>query len=368
MNMWGHALANDEYFEDPDYDEARRWQERAGEAGYAEGYYDAGWWSEHGWHGPQSWRLAREYYEKADEMGHSSAAYRLGLIYLSTNKGETQDYEKANAYFLKAAKKGHASAALTYAGSARLGEGMDVDLDLAAHWYGIAAEAGSKDAGYWLAVSHMQSPDYAERGNSILAGLVASAEDNRGVAIAALAYPKPRLGPFIPDSVSETWRETLRTSDDVDMVSAAAAELIRGRMADVRPALGMELLAAMPLAPEKTVQARILRLRQLNLYAEAVETFLEAYKQPDRGGLPGNAEAWIAQVLNFDDHWKKATAGNLDAVTELAELGVPRAAHDSPAITRHRACPGATKRKPFAGCGAASSWGMKIAASTWPTR
>lgn len=91
----------------------------------------------------------------AAAQGHAEANFYLGLAYdglLARNPIEENPEAAARAY-RRAAEAGHAEAAYNLATSFRDGDGVTLDLSLAAEWYIRAAEAGDARAQYQLGLA-----------------------------------------------------------------------------------------------------------------------------------------------------------------------------------------------------------------------
>ncbi|WP_104732155.1 tetratricopeptide repeat protein [Helicobacter salomonis] len=90
-----------------DYAKALQYFKKAGDMGYAGGYFYAGAMYENGsLEGiPKDYAKAMQYYQKAADMGEPAAYNNLGIMY-AHGKGVKRDKEKARQYYQKACNMG----------------------------------------------------------------------------------------------------------------------------------------------------------------------------------------------------------------------------------------------------------------------
>jgi TPR repeat protein len=80
---------------------------------------------------------ARALFLRAARQGDAEAAYELGEL--------ERDHGRAAQWYRQAAQQGHAKAALRLALLLKNGDGIPTDKTAAAHWLGVAAQAGDAD-------------------------------------------------------------------------------------------------------------------------------------------------------------------------------------------------------------------------------
>ena len=93
----------------------------------------------------QDYALAAEWYRKAADLGHATAQYNLGQMYLD-GVGVEKDLEQAAQWFLKAANQGDANAQDCYGQMCQDGEGVEKDEKEAVIWFRKAANQGNANA------------------------------------------------------------------------------------------------------------------------------------------------------------------------------------------------------------------------------
>jgi TPR repeat protein len=101
---------------------------------------------------------ARRYFERAAEAGSGLALAMLGHLYLS-GEDVPQDVDKARELFTAAADRGHVGGYLGLAYLYESGTGLTADPVVARQWYQRAAEAGSTEAQLRLAYLMLQGGD-----------------------------------------------------------------------------------------------------------------------------------------------------------------------------------------------------------------
>ena len=93
------------------------------------------------------------WYQRAAEMGISTAAYNLGTLYYN-GQGFPQDYAKALYWFEESAKRNDPYAEFQLGMMYGNGKGVDADPAAELRWYTKAAEQGLPAAQYNLAVMY----------------------------------------------------------------------------------------------------------------------------------------------------------------------------------------------------------------------
>ena len=103
----------------------------------------------------KDYAAAIEWYRKAAEQGHATAAYLLGLTCANGLGGIVRDDVAAVQWFQKAAEQGYASAQFDLGVMYDSGRGVAQDNPTAAHWYQKAAVQGNASAQCNLGVMYM---------------------------------------------------------------------------------------------------------------------------------------------------------------------------------------------------------------------
>ncbi len=130
--------------EEPDYNKAKEWYEKAAEQGYAPAQHELGELYSKGVGVEQDYKKAAEWYEKAAEQGYAAAQYEMGKLH-QKGLGVEQDYTKALEWYRKAAEQGYAIAQFAIGIVYEEGVLVSQDFSKAAEWYWKAAVQGLVD-------------------------------------------------------------------------------------------------------------------------------------------------------------------------------------------------------------------------------
>lgn len=128
-----------------DYAQAKEWWEKAAELGDAAAMSNVGVLYEYGEGVEYDYTQAVEWYEKGAELGNDTAMRGIGLMY-ATGKGVKQDYARAIEWWEEAAALGNIDAMRDIGVMYEDGQGVEQDYAQAAEWYERAAELGNVDA------------------------------------------------------------------------------------------------------------------------------------------------------------------------------------------------------------------------------
>lgn len=125
--------------------QAKEWWEKAAELGDAAAMSNVGVLYEYGEGVEWDYAQAVEWYEKAAELGDDTAMRNIGLMY-ATGRGIKQDYARAIEWWEEAAALGNIDAMRDMGLLYENGRGVEQDYAQAAKWYERAAELGNVDA------------------------------------------------------------------------------------------------------------------------------------------------------------------------------------------------------------------------------
>lgn len=126
--------------------EAIKWLENAGEAGYADAFYNLGNLFYYGeCRCPQDYPKALNYYVKAAQMGQPQAQCNLGACYYY-GQGTQVDYDKAFKWYSKSAAQGEANAQFNEGVCYENGQGVAEDRQKAFAYFKEAAQQGHEGA------------------------------------------------------------------------------------------------------------------------------------------------------------------------------------------------------------------------------
>lgn len=92
-------------------------------------------------------------WERAAELGHAAAEFRLGALY-EEGQGVEQDLGRAVEWYRRAARHGSQKAQFNLGHMYANGTGVEKDEAEAARWYGRAAERGNAHAQYTLGLMY----------------------------------------------------------------------------------------------------------------------------------------------------------------------------------------------------------------------
>lgn len=99
----------------------------------------------------EDYKKAREFYERADALGHALATNNLGALYAGGD-GVERNVAEASRLYEKAARGGLPFAMKNLAYALERGEGGSKDYEQARYWYEKAAESGIAYAAYRLGI------------------------------------------------------------------------------------------------------------------------------------------------------------------------------------------------------------------------
>jgi TPR repeat protein len=139
------ALANDYYFAQRDYPEAKHYYEQAAAMGHVDAQYQLGNMFLNALGGPQDLTQAARWYLQAANEEHAKSQAQIGFMY-SKGQGLGQDYTQAVSWYRRAAQQGESHAQYNLAYCYMQGQGVAVDHQQAAFWYKKAAQQGDADA------------------------------------------------------------------------------------------------------------------------------------------------------------------------------------------------------------------------------
>ncbi|MDE6742296.1 MAG: TIR domain-containing protein [Lachnospiraceae bacterium] len=128
-----------------DYAQAKEWWEKAAELGDAAAMSNIGVLYEFGEGIEYDYTQAVEWYEKGAELGNDTAMRNIGLMY-ATGRGIKQDYARAIEWWEEAAALGNIDAMRDMGLLYENGQGVEQDYAQAAEWYERAAVLGNVDA------------------------------------------------------------------------------------------------------------------------------------------------------------------------------------------------------------------------------
>ncbi len=125
--------------------QARRWMQRAANAGFVTAQHGLGQALESGAFGRRDLVLAHDWYQRAAEAGSVDAQLALGTAYY-LGRGRAADSAQAAHWFREAAKGGDVGAMYLLASMYEKGAGIAADRRLARYWYAAAAAQGDEAA------------------------------------------------------------------------------------------------------------------------------------------------------------------------------------------------------------------------------
>ncbi len=131
---------------DRNYEQARRWYQKAVDLGNSYAYSNMAWLAIYGNGEPQDMQKGMRMMERAASAGNSYAQASLGWIYREGYGGIAQNYKVSLDWYLKAADQGYANAQASVGYLYREGLGVDRDYDKSLAYYRKAAEQGDVNA------------------------------------------------------------------------------------------------------------------------------------------------------------------------------------------------------------------------------
>jgi TPR repeat protein len=99
---------------------------------------------------PYSIEDYKERLQKRVELDDAEAIFTLGIYYRDGELGLPQDYDKSLELFVRAGELGCAKAYCSFGAAYSNGNGVEIDMKKATHYYKLAAIRGSVYAGYNL--------------------------------------------------------------------------------------------------------------------------------------------------------------------------------------------------------------------------
>lgn len=131
--------------------QARHWYEVSADAGFVPAFDILGQAWLAGYAGERNPSKALSNFKQAAEAGYVQAEYDLAKLYYNGDDGVPQNLQLAAAWFGAAANAGHAGALFAAGRMLDLGKGIPADQKKAAFYYKQAAVKGNRDARYALA-------------------------------------------------------------------------------------------------------------------------------------------------------------------------------------------------------------------------
>jgi TPR repeat protein len=101
----------------------------------------------------KDYNQAKRWFQKAAEQGHADSQSNLGILYVN-GRGVPQNYVQAAQWFRKAAAQGDDTAQYNLGVLYHYGQGVPQDYAQAAQWYRKAAAQGNADAQNNLGILH----------------------------------------------------------------------------------------------------------------------------------------------------------------------------------------------------------------------
>lgn len=138
-------LADQYYFEQQDFPEARYYYQQSAERGDAYAQFQLAQMYYQGQGVELNFTEAAVWFKQAAKQGYARAQLTLGFMY-SKGQGLTQNYQLAADWYKQAAQQGLSNAQYNLAYLYAQGLGQIKNYQYAAHWYALAAEQGDADA------------------------------------------------------------------------------------------------------------------------------------------------------------------------------------------------------------------------------
>lgn len=179
------------------------WYQRAADLGHAPAQYRLANFYEKGSGLPRDIDAAKKWYQLAAEQGNASAMHNLAVLYATA--GAAPDYDSAARWFERAANLGVRDSQVNLAILYARGDGVDRDLEQSYKWFAIAANDGDKDA--------------AEKRDEVFNALRPErAEAARGMVADWQAQPIDQDANSVV--IPETWQAAQMRTASVDMSKA----------------------------------------------------------------------------------------------------------------------------------------------------
>jgi TPR repeat protein len=249
---------------------AREWYEKAADIGHPAAMLSLGEIHDNGYGVAKDSAKAREWYEKAADIGHPAAMLRLALLYYTS-----QDYAKARKWYEKAAEKGSAGAMTSLGLLYANGGGVAQDYAKAREWYEKAAEKGSGNAMSYLGALFANGHGVPQDYDKAREWYEKAADKGNAEAMVKLGWLYDK-GLGVPQDYAKAreWYVKAAAEDDADAKLA---------------------LERLPIEEAETT-GRYAEALQLQ---EALAAKVEA-EETKRDGKPGEQTAWeLTQVIEY---------------------------------------------------------------------
>lgn len=154
----------EQYYDQEEYDKALECYETAANHGVADAMYSLGFCYAYGKGVQQDYNAALYWFHEAVDNGSTKAMYQLGRMY-EEGMGVDLDYVQATEYYRKAAHLGHIDAQLMLGNCYATGAGVTPDYDRAISYWTMAADQGSKQAQHnieWVGYINNEELDAAK--------------------------------------------------------------------------------------------------------------------------------------------------------------------------------------------------------------
>lgn len=134
------------YDMDRNYEQARRWYQKAVDLGNSYAYSNMAWLAIYGNGEPQDMQKGMRMMERAASAGNSYAQASLGWIYREGYGGIAKNHKVAFDWYIKAAEQGYANAQASVGYLYREGLGVERDYEKSLKYYRLAALQGDVNA------------------------------------------------------------------------------------------------------------------------------------------------------------------------------------------------------------------------------
>ncbi len=200
-----------------DYDQARRWWEKAAARGDKIAQYNLGTLYDEGRGVSQSHRIAAQWYRDAAQQGYAYAQYNLGNLYRD-GKGVPQNAYIARNWQEKAAAQGDRDAMYVLGSLYRqgaLGISGDGQHALAFYWLEQAAMRGNPQAQNELAGLYARGEGVAQNEETALKWWQAAADlgDRDAIATLARRYQEGEHNAIMREQLARWYREAIEDGD-----------------------------------------------------------------------------------------------------------------------------------------------------------
>ena len=200
-----------------DYDQARRWWEKAAARGDKIAQYNLGTLYDEGRGVSQNHRIAAQWYRDAAQQGYAYAQYNLGNLYRD-GKGVPQNAYIARDWQEKAAAQGDRDAMYVLGSLYRqgaLGISGDGQHTLAFYWLEQAAMRGNPQAQNELAGLYARGEGVAQNEETALKWWQAAADlgDRDAIATLARRYQEGEHNAVMREQLARWYREAIEDGD-----------------------------------------------------------------------------------------------------------------------------------------------------------